>query len=311
VVAILQGPGYGDDLHRVTGQCLPHAATGRRYLVFVRAGDESWHRRLIHEDPDRNWDCCVSWYKEPADEQIAEYYCGGASTDFANKLDGFREFWARRPRPWKYRYVILLDDDIYLRPGELSRFFDLCEAYNLYLAQPALEWFTHTTLNALVRNPACLLRRVSFVEVMAPCFSAAALENLLHTFSWTRSAWGVDWAWGCLLEGHEPLYVVDAITMEHTRTGNGRPTAFYRKLKAAGIDPGADLRRVKGMFPKFAGSRTLSRGHVFRPEIPRGLAPALMLLFERLKFIVRLRKKLLRAWRSWRAGLEDAHVTND
>jgi len=121
----------------------------------------------------------------------------------------------------------------------------------------------------------------------------------------------VDWAWGCLLEGHEPLYVVDAITMEHTRTGNGRPTAFYRKLKAAGIDPGADLRRVKGMFPKFAGSRTLSRGHVFRPEIPRGLAPALMLLFERLKFIVRLRKKLLRAWRSWRAGLEDAHVTND
>ncbi len=31
-----------------------------------------------------------------------------------------------------------------------------------------------------------------------------------------------------------------------------------------------------------------------------------MLLIERMKFIVRLRKKFLRAWRSWRAGLEDS-----
>jgi hypothetical protein len=305
VVAILEGPGYGSDLDRVAAACLPPVATGRRYLVFVRAGNESWHRRLILEDPDRNWDCCVSWYGTPADERLAEYYCGGVGAGFANKLDGFMEFWERRPRPWKYRYIILLDDDIYLRPGELSRFFTLCDFFKLYLAQPALEWFTHTTLNALVRNPACVLRRVSFVEVMAPCFSAAALENLLHTFNWTRSTWGVDWAWGCLLENHEPLYVVDAISMEHTRTGNGRPTAFYRKLRAAGIDPGTELRRIQAMFPNFRGSRTLLRGHVFRPGIPRRLTLVTMLLFERMKFIVRLRKKLLRAWRSWRAGLED------
>src|SRR5207248_9168991 len=38
-------------------------------------------------------------------------------------------------------------------------------------------WFTQTTLNALVRNPVCVLRRVSGVEVMAPCFSAAALDR--------------------------------------------------------------------------------------------------------------------------------------
>jgi len=304
VVAILQGLGQESEPAPLAGPSVPHAATGRRYLVFIRAGNESWHRRLIQEDPDRNWDCCVSWYGSPADERLAEYYCGGGS-GFANKLDGFMEFCKRRPRPWRYRYIALLDDDVYLRPGELSRFFRLCDFYNLYLAQPALEWFTHTTLNALVRNPACVLRRVSFVEVMAPCFSAAALENLLHTFDWTRSTWGVDWAWGGLLEGHEPLYVVDAVSMEHTRTGNGRPTAFYRKLQAAGIDPGAELRRIQGMFPRYSGSRTLPRGHVFRPGIPRGLAHGSMLLFERMKFIVRLRKKFLRAWRSWRAGLED------
>src|SRR5581483_9734533 len=154
------------------------------------------------------------------DEALAEYYCRAQQS--VNKLEGFVEFKSQHPDLWPYRYVLLLDDDLYLRPGEISHFFQLCDYYGTFLSQPALEWFTHTTLNALVRNPACVLRRVSFVEVMAPCFSAAALESLLHTFSWTRSTWGVDWAWGGLLEGHEPLYVVDAISMEHTRTGNGR-----------------------------------------------------------------------------------------
>jgi len=280
---------------------MPRADTGRHYLVFVRAGRDSWHRRLILENPERNWDCCVSWYAAPAEEDLAEYYCGVAG----NKLEGFLEFWERRPQPWDYRYIALLDDDVYLRPGELSHFFRLCDFHGLYLSQPALRWFTHTTLNSLVRNPICVLRRVTFVEAMAPCFSNAALESLVHTFRWTRSVWGTDWAWGALLEGREPLYVVDAVSMEHTRTGNGRPTAFYRKLQAAGIDPGDDLRRIQQMFPAYAGPRTLWQGHVFRPRLPRKLAFVLMFVFERLKFIVRARKQALRAWRYWRVRLED------
>ena len=302
MAAILQASRDGNGLQPVP---LSHAGTGRHYLVFVRAGRDSWHRRMILEDPNRNWDCCVSWYVPPVEERLAEYYCGGTEGGFSNKLDGFLEFWQRRPQPWNYRYVALLDDDVYLRPGDLSRFFDLCHSYQLYLAQPALRWLTHNTLNALTRNPICTLRRVSFVEVMAPCFSTAALEEMLHTFSWTRSTWGVDWAWACLLEGRKPLYIVDAVSMAHTRTGGGRPTPFYRKLRLAGIEPGEELRRVQRMFPTFTGSRTLDQGHVFRPEVPRRLAPVLMFAFERLKFIVRARKKFLRIWRSYRVRLED------
>jgi hypothetical protein len=140
---------------------------------------------------------------------------------------------------------------------------------------------------------------------MAPCFSNAALESLVHTFRWTRSVWGIDWAWGALLENRKPLYVVDAVAVEHTRTGNGRPTTFYRRLTAAGIDPGADLQRVQKMFPAYAGARTSRQGHVFRPHLPRKLAFGLMYLFERLKFIVRGRKQFLRTWRRVRVRLED------
>jgi hypothetical protein len=273
----------------------------RPYLTFVRAGAASLHRRLIAEDPQRNWDCCVSWYSAPQLERLAEYYSHGGF----NKLDGFREFWRQYACARAYRYLLLLDDDVYLRPGDVSRFFSLCEQYSTYLSQPALRWFTHTTLNALVRNPACVLRRVSFVEVMAPCFSQAAMVELLPTFGMTRSTWGTDLAWAGTIAGRQPICVVDAVAMDHTRTGDGRPTAFYAKLKEMGVDAGAELASVQRRYPQFRGSRTLGSGHVYRPGIPRWAAPLLLQLFERLKFIVRIRKKVLLHVRAWRARLED------
>jgi hypothetical protein len=273
----------------------------RPYLVFVRAGGESLHRRLISEDPQRNWDCAVSWYVAPREEQLAEFYSHGGF----NKLDGFLEFWRGRSGPSRYRYVLLLDDDLYLRPGDLSRFFTLCERYRTYLSQPAQRWFTHTTLNALVRNPACLLRRVSVVEVMAPCFSAAALEELLPTFGMTRSTWGTDLAWAGLIAPRHPLYVVDAVGLDHTRTGDGRPTAFYRKLIDMGVDPAAELREVQRRYPAVRGARTLGNGHVYRPGLPRWAGAVLLRLFEELKFVVRIRKQLMRHARAWRARIED------
>jgi len=283
---------------------LPLPPRGARpYLVFVRAGVQSLHRRLIAEDPQRNWDCCVSWYVPPIAEELAEYYSSGGGA--FNKLEGFLEFWRRAPQPWPYRYTLMLDDDLYLRPGDLSRFFALCDRYHTYVSQPSLRWFTHTTLNVLVRNPACLLRRVTLVEVMAPCFSRAALEQLVHTFDWTKSTWGIDLAWGGELQGRQSLYVVDGVAMYHTRTGDGRPTPFYLKLQALGVDPQAELERVRRRYPDFPGHRIQPDGHVYRPGLPAALAPGLMWLLERLKFIVRARKQVARAWRDTRARLED------
>jgi hypothetical protein len=274
----------------------------RPYLVFVRAGGDSLHGRLIAEDPARNWDCCVSWYVAPKAENTAEYYCQGGF----NKFDGFLEFWRQQREPLAYRYYLLLDDDVYLHPGEVSRFLSLCDTYRTYLSQPALHWFTQTTMNALVRNPVCVLRQVSYVEVMAPCFCAAALTELLHTFGMTRSTWGTDLAWAGLTNGRHPIYVVDAVGMDHTRTGDGRPGAFYRKLAEMGVDPNSELESVLATYPQLRGNRTLASGHVYRAGVPAGLAPALMWVFERLKFIVRLRKRALFRLRYWRASVEDA-----
>jgi hypothetical protein len=71
-----------------------------------------------------------------------------------------------------------------------------------------------------------------------------------------------------------------------------------------GITPAQELQRILDRFPDKMGKyRMLKTGHVLRPGIPRLLAPALVLLFEKLKIIVRVRKQVLRNVRLWRTRL--------
>ena len=275
----------------------------RPYLAFFRAGNISTHQRLLAENPDRNWDCCVSWYVPPPEEHLAEYYLEGGF----NKFGGFLEFWNRRPQPWPWRYVAIIDDDVYLRPGALSRLFEMSDRYATYLTQPALNWFTYTTINVLVRNPACVMRHLNFIEAMAPCFSTAALEDLVHTFSWSRSVWGIDVAWAYLARDRHKLYVLDDVTMDHTRMGDGKSTAFYTELATMGVSPQQELQRVHERFAQRLGRyRMLKTGHVYRAGIPAAIAPSLALLFEKLKVVVRVRKQLLRTARRWRLRFKPA-----
>lgn len=65
------------------------------------------------------------------------------------------------------------------------------------------------------------------------------------------------------------------------------------------------------LFPQFRGPRTLAEGHVYRPGLPKITGRAAMLLFERLKLIVRVRKQILRAVRRWRARLEDLRAQKE
>jgi hypothetical protein len=259
--------------------------------VFFRAGPKSLHPRLIAEDPARNWDCVVSYWAsgEPPDN-LAELYCTGG----VNKFDGFLEFWRAGVNTRGYRYYLLLDDDVYFEPGDISRFFELCDEHGTALSQPALKWTTFYNLNVTVVNPACEIRSVSFVEVMAACFSAATLEQLLPTFSMSLSTWGIDWAWACLLKGTGKLQVVDAVTIEHTKPVDVKSGALYRMLRSRGVDFDGELLQARKQYGEFGSMRTLLGPHVYRKGIPRVLGFVLVRLFESLKTVARQRKKLAR-----------------
>ena len=233
--------------------------------MFVRAGPGSLHARIVAEDPGRNWDCVVNWWDEAPDP---------ASTDHAfpgglNKAEGFLELAAQNRIPWRdYRYTLLLDDDVYFSPGDVSRLFRICDAHRTYLAQPALRWGTYASHAVTLRNPMCRLRATSFVEIMAPVFSPAALEDLFDTFSLTKSTWGIDWAWSSKLSGKRPIHIVDSIAVEHTKPVNVAGGAFYSRLRAMGVDPKVDLKEIQQRFADFGGIRTLARGHTLRAGIP-------------------------------------------
>ena len=268
-------------------------APGRDYLVFFRAGPNSLHPRLLAEDPRRNWDCAISyWASAQPPDNLAEMYCTGGG----NKFDGFIEFWRTDPRAQGYRYYLLLDDDVYFEPGDISRFLSICDQHKIELAQPALKWSTFYNHNVTVVNPFCELRRVSFVEVMAACFSAATLERLLPTFSGSRSTWGIDWAWACLMRDQGSLHVMDAVTIEHTKVVDVTGGALYRRLRAEGVSFMDELNAARTQYGEFGRRRTRSGPHVYRKGIPRALGFVLVHVFESLKVFARQQKKLKRYW---------------
>ena len=268
-------------------------APGRDYLVFFRSGPNSLHPRLLAEDPQRNWDCAVSyWASAQPPDTLAELYCTGGG----NKFDGFIEFWNSEPRSRGYRYYLLLDDDLYFEPGDISRFLSICDRHEIELAQPALKWTTFYNHNVTVENPVCELRRVSFVEVMAACFSAATLERLLPTFSESRSTWGIDWAWACLMRDRGSLHVVDAVAIHHTKAVDVKSGALYRRLRAEGVSFEGELDAARTQYGEFGRRRTRSGPHVYRKGIPPALGFVLVHLFESLKFFARQQKKLKRYW---------------
>jgi len=232
----------------------------------------------------------VSWYAAPANERLAEYYCVGGD----NKLEGFLSFRSQFKSLPPYAYVLLADDDVYFEPGGISRFLDICDRHHTYLAQPALKWTTHYNLNVTLANPACVLRQVSYIEIMAPCLSAQAIEELIDTFAISRSTWGVDWTWAGRSQGRRPIHVVDAVRIEHTKPMDKQGGAFYLKMQSLGVDPNTELQRARDNFPDFVGMRTERAGHVYREGIPSFLRRPALLLFENLKFLARQRKKLAR-----------------
>lgn len=252
--------------------------TGRPYLVFFRAGPASLHRRIIAEDPARNWDCVVNWWSVPPDPPSAELELSGG----LNKADGFFELSARGLVSWRgYRYILLLDDDVYFAPGDVSRLLRICDEHGTYLAQPALRWGTYASHPVTLRNPLCRLRATSFVEIMAPVFSCAALEDLLDTFTLTKSTWGIDWAWSSRLSDKDAIRIVDAVVVDHTKALSLAGGAFYARLREMGIDPRDDLREVQQRFAEFGGIRTLGQGHTLRAGVPRWAGRGLVWMMDR------------------------------
>lgn len=251
----------------------------RSYLAFFRVGTGSLHTRLLAEDPERNWDCAVSWHIPPDIDSAAEYN----ETYGNNKFDAFADFYGKYPEAKQYRYVMLIDDDIFFAPGDISRYFSIAGQNDLYLSQPSLAWGTNSNHDVTLHNPLCEIRKVKFIEAMAPCFSTAALAHLIQTFRVTRSVWGIDYAWSSLMRGQGKLAIVDAVQIQHTRPVSLKGGSFYEKLREENVDPFVEYRKIKDSYPPFGSFKTERCGHKLRWPVPLGLRHVAVALLEGIK----------------------------
>ena len=133
-----------------------------------------------------------------------------------------------------YAHIWLPDDDIFASQDTINRFFGMTEALALDLSAPALHEASYYAHFSTMRNQRCFARRCGFVEIMVPCFSAAALKRLLPTLELTSTGWGwgLDSLWPKLLD-YQNVGIIDGTPVLHTRAvGMFRDADLGQRVRA-------------------------------------------------------------------------------
>ena len=205
----------------------------RRNLIVVRAGDDSLHRRWMNDSSARKFDLLVSYY-------------GSLPGRYQNRADHYHEMqgprwpahywlWQNRREVFdRYDRVAFVCDDVDAGTASWNRMFDLCEWFDLDLAQPAIDG--HVNLPITQPVDGCLLRYTNFVEVMCPVLSRRALALCGDTFRHSVSGWGLEFVWADLL----PYPAFRIAIVDHVRVSHTRPTRrgpLRPVLDALGVDP--------------------------------------------------------------------------
>jgi hypothetical protein len=196
------------------------AAKPRKNLIILRCGPESLHPAWIDPGQERSFDIYLSPFREDAVEAGGEYLLGAVVP--GQKWRGMAqvlEDW----RGWRdYEYVWLPDDDLAMSQQDIEAFFRLCHAHDAWIAAPALGAESYASHLISMKNEAFIWRRVTFIEIMMPCFKASLLAELAGTLALSPSGlgWGLDLLWAQKI-GYQNMLVFDAVEVRHTRPVGG------------------------------------------------------------------------------------------
>ncbi len=221
-----------------------------RFLVVVRAGDQSLHPQWTRTLATRDWDLVVSYF---GDDPHRFRDAGETRIDDKGlKWQGLHALLTRDGFWRRYDYVWFPDDDLAADQATISAFFAHVVELKLSLAQPALSWTSHYSHPVTIQLPGFRVRWTNFIEIMAPCFERGFLETCLPTFAENLSGWGLDWVWPHRL-GVETRRsaVIDAVAVTHTRPVGGPSRRKLREVR--------HLRRCGRQGPRRAADARLER----------------------------------------------------
>jgi hypothetical protein len=136
-------------------------------------------------------------------------------------------------------WTVVVDDDVELSQGFLSRFLACAEDFELQLAQPAHRHTSHAAWSVTRRRRWTVAHRTRLVEIgPVTAFHSSVAPELLP-FPPLRMGWGLDAHWGGLArERGWRLGVVDATPIRHE---SRRPATRY--------DRGAAIAEIAEFLP--------------------------------------------------------------
>lgn len=242
---------------------LPDGAPRKQFLVFVVPDGKKVSPLSQLEQAQRNFDIAARFYRDPsANEGLLEkaefVMTGGLSKFHAAAL-----FIEQCGLEDAYDGYLFLDGDLEFNSADLSDFLSFVHAAGLDLAQPSLTRDSYCYWKVAYHRPGYLFRETSFVEVMAPYLSRAALASTIGTFKQSISTYGLDLVWPSLV-GSTAIAVVDAFQIRHYDKVDHTSGKFYQYLRSIGVDLDEEERLILehyGVTPEHPHSR---RGYFWR-----------------------------------------------
>jgi hypothetical protein len=187
--------------------------------VFSSVGDKSNADRWLQGR--RNFDLWITYYgdQECGYTDSADYYNSRKGSKFQNLKFAY-DTWPERFAP--YEAVMVMDDDILISGGGISRLFELRREFDLWVLQPAFNPVGKISWPVTRVEWSCKLRFTNFVEMTCPLFRRDKLDAFMAVYDPVLSGFGMDWWFlevlGRSLEGN--VAVIDEIPCvnPHDRT---------------------------------------------------------------------------------------------
>lgn len=230
--------------------------SGRRRLVWIQAGPRFNATRWFRPASPRRWDLMCNWYtRDGLDLRHGEIHLSQAGTKptaihhvLRNDPDLFRG----------YDQILFLDDDLFIAHEDIDRLFDIAQSDGLELFQAALLPGSHGVWTDLFQKSSKGSRRTTGVEIMMPGFTRAALFSCTELFGRNISGYGLDFMFSeHIRRAGGGCGVVDAVGVRHEAPIDERGGAYYRQMRALGINYKLELYAAiheLGKFPTFKDS---------------------------------------------------------
>lgn len=122
----------------------------------------------------------------------------------------------------RFDYIVVTDDDLYIRPNFLSQLISHQVFYGFACAQAARAWHSHFDLTFVLRRPWLKARQTRFVEAGPLVSMRIDAARMLLPFDDRTPLWGVDLTWYPVLEKHGlTMGIIDALSMDHSLRPQG------------------------------------------------------------------------------------------